>query len=279
MRDCFRPEFYASLETFMDHSCLAGRGVVGIWCPNSASFNASTRIFSASRNWLNLNAFSGNWLHLHTEAKEWDSLVTSIEAEWKQSSSLTTTTPKSVKSLNEEGKFHQMSTLICILIRATESRALSLLRPIIKDLIVATKPHRLPEVMIQIPDDVKYQMKQLKNWRMFHSFLRLNEQGFGFDVSSAIYWAFSVLRPSFEGGKFENAIFWVVFSCNWTFSMSFQSIENVIDGQQTVDWENALLPCETSSGERGLCKSVSRCLHRELYRSRDFFVANSCPRG
>ena len=80
-----------------------------------------------------------------------------------------------------------MSTLICILIRATESRALSLLRPIIKDLIVATKPHRLPEVMIQIPDDVKYQMKQLKNWRMFHSFLRLNEQGFGFGVSSAIY--------------------------------------------------------------------------------------------
>ena len=62
--------------------------------------------------------------------------------------------------------------------------------------------------MIQIPDDVKYQMKQLKNWRMFHSFLRLNEQGFGFGVSSAIYWAFSVfsvLRPSVEGGKYENA--------------------------------------------------------------------------
>ena len=115
-------------------------------------------------------------------------MVTSIEAEWKQSSSLTTTTPKSIKFLNEEGnKFHQMSILICILIRATESRALSLLRPIIKDLIVATKPHRLPEVTIQIPDDVKYQMKQLKNWRMFHSFLRLNEQGFGFGVSSAIY--------------------------------------------------------------------------------------------
>jgi hypothetical protein len=123
---------------------------------------------------------------LRTEAKEWDSLVTSIEAEWKQSSSLTTTTPKSVKSLNEEGKFHQMSTLICILIRATETRALALLRPIIKDLIVATKPHRLPEVMIQIPDDLKYQMKQLKNWRMFHSFLRLNEQGFGFGVRNAI---------------------------------------------------------------------------------------------
>ena len=78
-----------------------------------------------------------------------------------------------------------------------EQQVLSFLQPILQPWLVAAPSWRAPDVLVDIPHDVKYEMKKLRNWRTCHSTLKADDIGLGFGVRPFFIHWFTVLRSMF----------------------------------------------------------------------------------